>query len=68
MRTVQDSSSAMGSGGASGFNRLNQSLTVFRADGKNTFAHFHARAFLLFPYARNMLQHALTGIVGEHTE
>lgn len=55
MRTVQDSFSAMGSGGVSGFNRLNQSLTVFRADGKNTFAHFHARAFLLFPYARNML-------------
>ena len=32
VRSVQDSSSAMGNGGVSGFSRLNQSLTVFRAD------------------------------------
>lgn len=54
VRTVWDDYSALGNGGVSGFNRINQSLAVSRADCKNTFAHFHARAFLLFPYTRNM--------------
>lgn len=54
VRNVQNNYSAMDSGSISGFNRLNQSLAVFRADCKYTFACFHARAFLLFSYARSM--------------